>query len=377
MEGGRKVLREEEIAQLRDKATKRIRDSTEQEVLEEFLSCARTLKQSVRVIGSRETTTVAIVATDAGEGVARFDPFILYPIRVVDNFGEVKFLDVVSHHADIRALSYETLSGNNPLARLAQDLGLKTLWDISPMIPSPEVPKEQRSPSWVKVYRDLVEWASLYEFVISATASSFSHALILRDGFLRSKIFRPGLFESMWERIREAVSAAESKKRKVYIVGVAKKSKVLDRYRLAFHLEGVFDSPDPLYLPVPPEVERQVYRWGEYAQGNEGGSWEHFSQGRLYFAKFGEGPYAPVWPIDVWSDQEHEVDQIMGYLLANARAGFPIKDYPLALQQAHRWASMSDFDREVTEGVLYEALRAALEKSGDLDELLLLQTRGR
>jgi hypothetical protein len=38
---------------------------------------------------------------------------------------------------------------------------------------------------------------------------------------------------------------------------------------------------------------------------------------------------------------------------------------------------MSDFDREVTEGVLYEALRAALEKSGDLDELLLLQTRGR
>ncbi len=57
------MAKKEELAQLGHKVTKRLGDSAEQEVLEGFLSFARTPKRSVRVVGSREIATVVIVAT--------------------------------------------------------------------------------------------------------------------------------------------------------------------------------------------------------------------------------------------------------------------------------------------------------------------------
>jgi hypothetical protein len=49
----------------------------------------------------------------------------------------------------------------SPLGRLMEFLGVKHLWELSYMIPKPNF-TGPRSPSWVQVYRELVEWAVLF-----------------------------------------------------------------------------------------------------------------------------------------------------------------------------------------------------------------------
>ena len=177
---------------------------------------------------------------------------------------------------------------------------------------------------------------------------------------MRSKIFRRGLFERMWERMGEAVARHAKRGRQILIAGLAKRSKAIDFYALAFHLEGVLVQPGSCYLEVPPEIEREVYKWEEYARGiegeAEGGEWTRFVQGALYLAKFGESPYDPISPVDIWLQQRERADEVMGYLLADARAGFRISNYPLSLQRAHEFARLSGFDMEVLRDLVMDSL---------------------
>lgn len=366
------MLSPEDLHRLRQKALEQLR--RDQVSLDSLRERARGLREQTRRIRPRNATTVAVVATDAGEGSIEFNPLLLQPVRVVDNYGEVRFLDILSPYEDVQKLSQRLLEDpSSPLGRLMRDLGLKGLWELSPMIPKPGAPLDERKLGWVKVYRDLAEWASLYDFI---TGRDFpSHTLVLRDGLLRSKIFTPGTFETLWERIRKRVEGLASRGKKIYVVGIAKRSKVMERYRLAFYLEGVLRDRGAAYLSVPPELEREVYRWEEYARGEAEGSWEHFVQGRLHLAKFGEEPYAPIWPVDVWEPQVGEADEVMGFLLQDARAGFPIPDYPLSLQQAHLQARIGGLDREMLQELVFEALRHTLGEKGGLEEFLLLQSK--
>src|SRR5690606_42008719 len=48
----------------------------------------------------------------------------------------------------------------------------------------------------------------------------------------------------------------DKKRRRIYLVGIAKRSKVLERYRLAMALEGVLQTGYPAYTPVPRDRKR-------------------------------------------------------------------------------------------------------------------------
>jgi len=353
----------------------RVRELAERdrEQLEQLRVEVRGLRDRVRHIRPRTTTTIALVATDAGEHLIAFDPHLFYVLRVVDSFGQVLFRDVLTHGMDLQALNQrhfdERGAPQTPLGRLMTDLGVSTLWELSPMIPDPHTPPDRRNRRWLQDYRDLGEWAALYNFLTDPRQTFATHTLIVRDGFLRSKLFARHpqhgyLFARMWERIRVAVERHREIGRRIYVVGIAKRSRVLDRYRMAMFLEGVMMQPGPCYVRIPEELERRVYRWAEFAPGEEEeeGESRKFVAGAMFLVRFGSSPYDPIWAVDIWEEHvnRREVDEILGFLLGDAQAGFPRPFYPLCLQQAHERAHLAGLDAERLQDLILEAVRQPL-----------------
>lgn len=333
--------------------------------LEQLRAEVRSLKHQVQPIHPRTTTTVALVATDAGEHFIAFDPHLFYVLRVVDSSGRLVFRDVLTHGMDVEGLNRWHFDGRGAprtaLGRLMVDLGVRTLWELSPMIPDPGTPPDGRNRRWLQDYRDLGEWAALYDFLTNEQQTFAAETVVVRDGFLRSKLFTGDLFARMWERIGRALEERRAAGQRVYVAGIAKRSRVLDRYRVAMLLEGVLMQPGACYVRVPGELERRVYRWEEFAPGEEGES-HKFVAANMFLARFGPSPYDPIWAVDIWEDhvKRGEEAKIFGFLLGDARAGFPRPFYPLCLQQAHERAQLTGLDADQLQDLILEAVRGLL-----------------
>ena len=330
-----------------------------------------TLSSNVKVIKPRVTTSVSLVASDGGNNKLEFDPFHFQLIRVVDSFGKQLCLDVITPTTDTDELSRNQFekddSPRTALGRLMSDLKLHTLNELSPMIPDGKTVREKPeevSPSWVLVYRDLCEWAILYEQI--CYRSFATDTLIVRDGLLKSKLFRGDLFVRFCKFIEKAIKKIYADtRRKVFLVGLAKRSKVLARYNLAMSLEKIFPAGDPRYVPVPRELELKAYVWPEYARGMEEqgeGEVPKFVAGNMYFVRFGKRGGDPVWTVDILSSQSDKAPEVFGYLLADATEGFPIPFYPRCLQKAHEYAEIADFDLEILQDEVFGAVRGLLNK---------------
>src|SRR5262249_33641360 len=150
---------------------------------------------------------------------------------------------------------------------------------------------------------ELVEWAILLSIVRSKEFGT--DTVLVFDGLLRSKVFAGDLFKRYLEGLGEGIAAqANRTRRRVYLTGMAKHSKVLSWYRLAMALEGILTTDYPAYVEVPRELEEKAYVWSEYARGadreREGGEVSKFVGGKMLFVKFGDHPRDPVWPVDVF-----------------------------------------------------------------------------
>ncbi|WP_228049101.1 MULTISPECIES: hypothetical protein [unclassified Nodularia (in: cyanobacteria)] len=313
------------------------------------------MKTEVRRINPRTTTSISLVAADGGNNKVNFDPYLFQLVRVVDSYGRELLLDLTSPTTNIEELSISHLDkdGNHKsaLGLMMKELGVETLWELSPMIPKPD--EENPNPSWVLVYRDLAEWGALYQMLQEGGFNT--DTLIVRDGLLRSKIFTQKLFKDLLEKINDAIKEIYClTRRRVYLVGFSKKSKVITRYRLAFALEGILTQGYPCYVEIPPHIQRKAYIWDEYATGSEA---EKFVGGRLFMVRFGSRINDPIWPVDIFLPQLKQVSQVMGYLLADANDGFPVPFYPRCLQKAHEQAALVGFDMEVMEDMIVNAVR--------------------
>lgn len=354
------------------RAAIRIQATGDQRLLDDLRTDARKLMGNVKTIKPRSTTSVSLVASDGGNNKLEFDPFYVQIVRVVDSYGKELFLDVTSPttDTDILAARQFTATGdpNSPLGQLMRDLGVKTLHQLSPMIPDGETCRthpEKVSPSWVLVYRDICEWAVLYERICYRTFAT--DTLIVRDGPLRSKLFSSDLFVRYGALVEAAIERIyKEDRRRIYLVGVIKHSQVLARYRLALAVEGLFASGEAFYVRVDREMERKAYRWPEYARGtedNEGKEAPKFVLGDMYFARFGTRNGDPIWPVDLLTTQSERASQIFGYLLADAIDGFPVPYYPRCLQQAHEHAQVVDFDLDILQNEVYAAVRGLLPEA--------------
>jgi hypothetical protein len=343
-------------------------------LLDELCKHVRSLRPATRRIQPRVTTAISLVGTDGGNNKIHFDPFLIQIVRVVDSSQNEYCLEVVSPTNDVQAISRRHLAADGTpltaLGRMMQYLGAKTLSELSPMIP-----ERSPKPSWVQVYRELMEWAILFEVVRERHFGT--DTIIVRDGFLRSKVFAGDLFKRYRQGIEDAIGTQFSKqRRRIFLAGIAKHSKVLQRYRLAMAIEGVLRTGYPAYVEVPRELERNVYKWSEYARGDEtdasGGEANKFVAGKMFFVKFGDRPHDPIWAIDLLESQREEASAVFGYLLADALNGFPVPLYPQCLQAAHENAELVDFDFWLMQDEITAAIRGHLRgKAHIVDEFEL------
>jgi len=366
-----------------------IREATirDRRLLDDLRLEIRALAAEVRAIKSRSTTSVSLVASDGGNNKLIFDPFHIQLVRVVDSYGEQLCLNAVTPTTDTDVLSRAQFnddgSPKTALGRVMADLNVtpRTLSRLSHMIPEGKKVREspdEVSPSWVLVYRDLCEWAALYERICYRTFAT--DTLLVRDGLLRSKLFRGELFIGFRKRIEEAIEKIRKEtRRKVFLVGLAKHSKVLARYNLAMALEGIFPPGSPRYVGVPRKLEAKAYVWPEYARGAEAeegaGEAPKFVAGDMYFVRFGERSGDPLWSVDILSSQTTQVAEIFGYLLADAINGFPIPFYPRCLQKAHEFAAIVDFDLDILQDEVIMAIRGLLNDR-EINALEILRLQG-
>jgi hypothetical protein len=342
----------------------------QERLLSEIRSQVRGLRESVRTIKARSATSVSLVASDGGNNKLVFDPFFVQLIRVVDSYGKTLCLDAISPATDTDLISKCQFKENGEpktaLGKMMRDLGARTLNELSPMIPKGAVVREDPSKinkSWVQVCRDLCEWAVLYERICYSTFAT--DTLIVRDGLLRSKLFQKDLFILWRKKVEEAIERTRREDhRKVLLVGLAKHSKVIDRYGLAFALEQIFSRGEGRYVIIPRELERQAFVWQEWARGVETEAQDaeqpKFVAGDMYFVRFGPETGDPIWPLDIFSSQAAKADEIFGYLLGDARDGFPIPFYPKCLQKADEYAQVVDLDLDILQDEVFRSVNSML-----------------
>jgi len=347
-------------------------------ILDQLREEVRPLRGAVRRIQPRMTTSISLVGTDGGNNQVQFDPFLIQLIRVVDSSNNEYCLEAVTPTTKVSALSKRQFDRDGKpktaLGEMMAYLGVSDLTKLSHSIRSNDH-DEPRSPSWVQVYRELVEWAILLSVIRKKDFGT--DTLIVFDGLLRSKVFAGDLFKKYLAGLEEGIKTQFTKnRRRIYLVGLAKHSKVLTRYRLAMALEGILMTDYPCYAEIPREMEEKAYVWSEYARGDDrelGGEVNKFVGGKMFFVKFGNGGRDPIWPIDLFTPQAGEAQTIIGCLLADAINGFPIPFYPQCLQKAHENAALVDFDFAILQDEIFEGIRDILDNEADSLDAFRLQ----
>lgn len=341
----------------------------EKALLEELRADVRTLLTPSQMIRPHSATAVSFAASEGTTNRLIFDPFSVQLVRVVDSQGRQRFLDVISPRTDPDVLSERHHQAEDLLHVLMKDLAVERLSELSSVIPSGD--RVRREPDgvpsrWPRDYREIVEWAVLYQRIKSADWAS--DTLLVRNGLLRSKIFSGDLFVQMGERMWDAIERHRRNNLRIYVVGIARDSGVLARYRLAMALENALPVNAARYVHVPREIEHKVYRWSEFARGPEDqesepdGEAAKFVIGSMFLARFGQERHDPVWAVDLLERQKIEAAEIFGYLLQDALEGFPRPFYPRCLQRAHEYAEAVDFDLDVMQDTIVDATRDLVEE---------------
>jgi hypothetical protein len=344
-------------------------------LMEDLLKEVQPLENAQHRIQPRSTTSVSMVGTDGGNNELRFDPFLVQIIRVVDSNRNELWLEVVTPTTPVATLNARHFNDGrptSPLGRLMHALGARSVTDLSPMLRD-GTEQRPRSPSWTNVYREVTEWAVLLDMTNKDYGSD---TLIIFDGFLRSKVFKGTLFPRFGELLAEAINRQKRNRRNVYIVGVAKHSAVLARYRLALKLRRILRGNYPAYVLIPRELEEKAYVWSEYARGRDnqeqGGEAAKFVNGVMFFVKFGNRTQDAIWPIDLFQPQVGQAQIALGYLVKDAQEGFPISLYPRSLQKAHEAAALFGIDMDLLQDVVTDGVKTMLGESAHvLDEFAL------
>jgi hypothetical protein len=337
-------------------------------VLQRFRGHARQLRESIRPLRAYSVNAVSFVSADGGDNRLLLNPAAVELIRVVDSRGNQCALDAVASTASLADLELRATSGSlqevTPLQRLCTDLG-KRLGELSYLIRSLGQPG--KSTGALRCYRDIVEWAVLYDLVANPGLQWAGDTILIRDGLLRTKSFTREVFPSLDQRMRRGIDEHAKRHVRLSLVGVAKRSAVLGRLSVALEIEATFHKPFPCFARVPNEIEAECYNFDrtwldtyETSDPDDLGRRLYQSMGCMFLVKFGDRPMDPVWPVDVAEWQSGEAERVLGQLMVDAQHGFPMRDYPMTIQRAHDFAKLSGIEVEILQDMLLQGMCQAL-----------------
>jgi hypothetical protein len=342
--------------------------------LEEALEEATTLSRGFKSIRPRAQQMVSL-ASDGGQSRIEVNPFNLFIVRVADSNSVEVMSEVVPPRADTRELSARQFNADGTprtaLGFMMRDLGKSTLAELTPMIQD-----RPETNGWVIVFRDLCEWAALYQRLVYDTPTA--PTVYVKDGLLRTKIFQDTLLIRLGELMTAAIERWDRERRvRVSLAGVAKHSEIAEHYRLAFGVVGGLPAGYPVWTAIPPDIQKKVYTWPEYVREPDDLRPDvespKFNIGAMHFVRFGSLEGDRLWTVDVLHSQRHHAEEIISALVADAQDGFPVPHYPLSLQRADEFAQVAGFDRELLTELMKDAVRQRLptDRSFVLDALQL------
>ena len=127
-------------------------------------------------------------------------------VRVVDSSNNEYCLEALSPTTPIHSLDRRQFNSDGTpstaLGEMMEFLQVRSLSTLSPMI-RPTESGRPVSPSWVQVYRELVEWAILFAVLKKDFGTD---TLIVSDGLLRSKVFAGDLLPRLLQGIQQRIS---------------------------------------------------------------------------------------------------------------------------------------------------------------------------
>jgi hypothetical protein len=287
-------LAEDNFSQIRERVLEAYK--IELPVLNKLRGFAKQLKNGVKPIRPYTTNAVSFVSADGGDNRLYFNPAVIEFVRIVDSRGNQCALDAIPGNAKPSYLDERGELGNSsmlaPLQRLCTDLKVKVT-GLSYLLNG--LGEQGKSTGAVRTYRDIVEWAVLYDLLFREWGSD---TIVVREGLLRTKSFKRSIFPQIDKSIRHICLEHKKKHVNVSIVGVAKQSSVLSRLAIALELEEVFHKPFPCYVPVPSEIEAECYNFDrtwldtlETSEPDEKGQYLYQSLGKLFLVKFGDRPF--------------------------------------------------------------------------------------
>jgi hypothetical protein len=362
---------------------KRVFDAykNEEPVLYEFREFAKRLKNDVKPIRPYSVNAVSFVSSDGGDNRLYFNPATVELVRVVDSLGNQCALDAIPSNSEASELNKRVDKQSpllvQPLLKLCQDLNTDVV-GLSYLLKGLGEPG--KSTGAVRIYRDIVEWAVLYDLIKYREWGS--DTIIVREGMLRTKSFKREIFPELDRLIRKAYEDHKKKNITVSLVGVAKQSAVLSRLAVALELEETFHKPYPCYVQVPKDIEEKCYNFDrtwldtlETSQPDEEGRYLYQSMGKLFLVKFGNRPFDPVWPVDIAEWQVSEADKIIGQLTKDAQPGFPIPDFPMCVQKAHDFAKVNGLEVDILQDILFDGITQNLT-STEKEKVLRIKLLG-
>ena len=312
---------------------------------------------SLHKLGHYDVNAVAFVAADGGnrpigEEGEGFNPDMVEMVRVVDSLGRERFLDAVAAHQSAAELVRQARD-SEPLQVLCNDLGVTNIGELT------DWSGKQEPRQMVRIYREIAEWAVIYHLIVKKEWGS--HTVLVREGPLRSRCFKPKIFRRLDEKFRAAHNKCKEDGVTVSLVGISKSSAILSRLSVALTLEKTFEKGYACYAEVPRSTAAKFYerRWLDTLQ-TAPATGEYQSMGEMYLVKFGAAPLSPVWAVDVAEWQKKDAEKVLGQLAEDARPGFPIPDFPMSVQKAHDHARIGPLENSRLSDILLEEMGVEL-----------------
>jgi hypothetical protein len=303
---------------------------------------AKTFDLNIQELKYRQRYAIAPVATDGGQNRISFEPLNIEIIRVVDSDGTEHIQKVVPLSMDTEYI--RNLFKDDPILMQfleIMDIEYPELFYVPLHSEDENGPLEiQRNRLIIRNLREIFEWAVLMDMAYNPGRVKI---LLLRDGLLR-------LFGHKREVVKKLAKAFEDayKENDVLLLGVAKKSKILNYLSLSLSLGKTFDRDYPCFCEVPEEVEKECYKFSDWMKGR--------SFGQLHLVKLSKLRETPVIPIDVplWLTDRRK--EILEYLAEVSKDTFPRIGYPFPLLKAHENAVLRGLEMDIMADYLVDSL---------------------